>query len=78
MSQEQNKVVILQSQEEQRKPSKWSFKRYGKGILFGKWAILASVVVMGVGGYLGFRFVLNPLREKVTSSFHRGGGRDHR
>ncbi len=69
MDEPKKNIIVLQADEGSNKPRKWTFKAYRKGVVFGKWAILASTVVLGVGGYLGFRFILNPLRETVSSSF---------
>ena len=68
MSEENKNVVLLQSGDE-KKPSRWSFRRYGKGIAFGKWWVIGTTAVVAAVGFLGTRFILNPMRESVSSSF---------
>ena len=62
-------VMILQEPEEDLGPRRWTFHRYLKGIVFGKWWILGSTIVLGVAGYLGGKFVMNPLMAKYSASF---------
>lgn len=84
MSEEKQNVVILQDPLENERPRRWTMRRYLKGIVFGKWWILGFSVVGAVAGYLGTRFLLNNMRESVSSTFSyqnialtsdgRGGG----
>ena len=67
---EQNKnVIILQDESQNNRPHRWTFRRYLKGIPFGKWWIIGSTAVLGLAGYLGTRFLLNNLRSNVSSTF---------
>lgn len=68
MNEEKQNIVLLQSGDE-RKASRWSFRRYGKGIAYGKWWVLGASVLMAVAGYLGIEFGLNRMRGAVNSSF---------
>ncbi len=50
-------------------PRRWTIRRYLKGVLFGKWWIIGSTVLMGVAGYLVGRFAVNPMRDSYSAQF---------
>ena len=64
-------VVYLASPngDEYMGPRRWTFRRYLKGVLFGKWWIIGSTVLMGVAGYLVGRFAINPMRDMYSAQF---------
>ena len=69
MSDKNQNVVVLQEPEEVIGPRRWTFHRYLKGIVFAKWATIGATVVLGVGGYLAGKFLINPLLAKHTATF---------
>lgn len=69
MSEEKQNVVILQDPSDTERPRRWTMRRYLRGIVFGKWWVIGATVIGGVAGYLGTRFILNDMRESVSSSF---------
>jgi len=84
MEEPNKNVIILQDEPMNNRPRRWTFRRYLKGIPFGKWWIIGSTAVLALAGYLGTRFLLNNLRSNVSSTFsynnialvsdNRGGG----
>lgn len=54
---------------EEEKPSKWTFGKYLKGIAKYKWWVIGSTVLGTVLGFVGFKFVLNPIRKNLTAQY---------
>ena len=50
-------------------PSNWSFARYFKSIAHFKWWVIGFTVAGALGGYLGFRFILNPMKKNATITY---------
>ena len=53
----------------EEKESKWSLATYFKSLKLYKWWIIGTTAVLGIGGYLGTKFLINSSREQLTTSF---------
>lgn len=62
-------LIIQNDDEEDNKPHKWTWARYGRGIAVYKWWVIGVTVLVTVAGYLAVHFIVNPSKEKVTSQF---------
>lgn len=49
--------------------NRWTFKKYGEGIKRFKWWVLGFTVCGAIVGFLGFEFILNPLRKQLVASY---------
>ena len=54
---------------EEEKEGQFTFRNMGKAIVKFKWWVIGVSVAAAVAGLLGFKFGLNPTREKLVSSF---------
>ena len=69
MAEDKPNVVILQDDNGVKPVRRYTWRRYGKGIAFGKWWILGATLVGALAGYLGTRFLLNPMRQTASARF---------
>ena len=61
-------VLVIQNEEEVR-PSKWTWAKYGKSIAKYKWWVLGSTVALGLAGFLLIQFGYNPSKVTFKSEF---------
>ena len=53
----------------EEKPSKWTFSNYFKSIKHFKWWIVGATVVGTILGFCSFKFILNPVKQKLGAKF---------
>ncbi len=61
-------VLVIQNDED-TKPSKWTWAKYGKSIAKFKWWIVGATLGLGLVGFLGIQFGYNPSTTKFTAQF---------
>ena len=66
--QEQQVETIIE-EEYVEVPSKWTFLKYIKSIARFKWWIIGFTLFGAVAGYLGFRFILNPMKKTLSTEY---------
>ena len=64
--QEQQVLVEEEYVEEQ---GKWSFSKYFKSIAHFKWWIIGFTLFGALAGYLGFRFIINPMKKTLVATY---------
>ena len=67
--QEQQVVEEIVEEEYVEDPHRWTFLKYVKGIAKFKWWVIGFSLAGVLGGYLGFKFVLNPITKKLSASY---------
>ena len=65
---QKNKAEIIE-EEQAEEPARWTFQKYIKSIAHFKWWIIGFTLFGALTGYLGFRFILNPTRKKLTATY---------
>ena len=60
----ENEAVIIKEE-----PNRWSFRNYLKAIKRFKWWVIGFTALGTVLGFVGFKFILNPKREKLSASY---------
>lgn len=66
MAEENNKEVLVVEEEQ---PRQWTFLNYLIGIKKFKWWVVGFSVAGALIGYLGFKFILNPMKKTLTASY---------
>ena len=61
----ENKNFVEESQQ-----SSFNFKNYCRGIKSYKWWVIGSTVVCAVLGFVGFKFVINPIRSNYAIQYN--------
>ena len=55
--------------EYEEEPSKWTFLNYFKSIAHFKWWVIGFTLFGALAGFLGFRFILNPMRKTLSATY---------
>ena len=67
--QEQQVVEEIVEEEINENPHKWTFLKYIKSIARFKFWVIGFTLFGAVAGYLGFRFILNPMKKTLTATY---------
>lgn len=65
---EGRQVLVIQNDED-IKPSKWTWAKYGKSIAKFKWWVVGFTLGLGLVGFLGIQFGYNLISTKFTAQF---------
>ena len=70
MAEEERKEAVEVLEEEVVVPEhRWTFLKYVKSVAHFKWWVIGFSLGGIVAGYLGFRFILNPMQKKLTAVY---------
>ena len=67
--QEQQVVEEIVTEEIVEDPHRWTFLKYIKSIARFKWWVIGFTLFGAVAGYLGFRFILNPMKKVLSTTY---------
>ena len=59
----------LQNEEIPQAASEWTFQKYIRSIGHFKWWVIGFSLLGAVTGFLGFKFVLNPMRKTLSATY---------
>ena len=69
MAEEKKQEQLVVEEEYIEEPSKWTFLKYIKSIAHFKWWVIGFTLFGALAGFLGFRFILNPITKKLSATY---------
>ena len=72
MAENNNKMETIEEVEEEQhsEHTQWTFQKYIKSIAHFKWWIIGFSLFGAVAGFLGFKFILNPMNKTLTATYN--------
>ena len=67
--QEQQIIEEIVEEKYVETPHRWTFLKYAKGIAHFKWWVIGFTLFGALAGFLGFRFIVNPLKKTLSATY---------